>query len=70
MPRQRQDLTHCQCFIDLALNETKERMKKLLAAAVDDWAHLARFTPPPQQQQPPDPHRRTQLSQDRLTPAG
>ncbi|MFD9966279.1 hypothetical protein [Amycolatopsis sp. NPDC058986] len=34
------DLTRCQCFIDLALNETKDRLKKLLAAAVDDWARL------------------------------
>lgn len=37
------DLTRCPCFIDLALNETKERVKKILTAAVDDWAGLAEF---------------------------
>ncbi|WP_329060227.1 hypothetical protein [Amycolatopsis sp. NBC_01480] len=42
------DLTHCPCFIDLALNETKDRVKKILTAAVDDWANLARFGAPPQ----------------------
>jgi hypothetical protein len=38
-----QDLTRCPCFVDLALSETKERLKKILAAAVDDWAGLAGF---------------------------
>jgi hypothetical protein len=37
------DLTRCPCFVDLALSETKERVKKILAAAVDDWAGLAHF---------------------------
>lgn len=32
------DLTKCQCFIDLALAETKTRVKKLLVAATHDWA--------------------------------
>ena len=30
------DLTHCPCFIELALNETKDRVKKILTAALDD----------------------------------
>jgi hypothetical protein len=37
------DLAHCPCFVDLALSETKERVKKILTAAVDDWAGLANF---------------------------
>jgi hypothetical protein len=32
------DLTRCQCFIDLALTETKTRVKKILLAATHDWA--------------------------------
>lgn len=39
------DLTSCQCFIDLALAETKTRVKKILEAAVRDWAGLAEFPP-------------------------
>ena len=39
------DLTECECFIDLALAETKERVKQILMAAVSDWADLARFRP-------------------------
>jgi hypothetical protein len=35
------NLTHCQCFIDLAQTETKENVKKILTDALDDWAHLA-----------------------------
>lgn len=35
------DLTQCQCFIDLALAETKERVRKILAAAMSDWTGLA-----------------------------
>lgn len=31
-------LERCQCFIDLALTETKEQVKAKLAAALDDWA--------------------------------
>jgi hypothetical protein len=42
------DLTHCQCFIDLAINETKERVKQILATAVGDWRNLARFPAPVQ----------------------
>lgn len=37
------ELTHCQCFIDLAIDETKERVKQILASAVDDWRELARL---------------------------
>jgi hypothetical protein len=31
-------LERCQCFIDLALSETKEQVKEKLAAALGDWA--------------------------------
>ena len=31
-------LERCQCFIDLALAETKEQVKEKLAAALGDWA--------------------------------
>jgi hypothetical protein len=30
-------LERCQCFIDLALTETKEQVKEKLAAALGDW---------------------------------
>jgi hypothetical protein len=36
-----QDVTHCQCFIDLAPTETKAQVKKILLAAIGDWRHLA-----------------------------
>ena len=39
------DLTKCQCFIDLALSETKERVQAILVAGMSDWAGLARFGP-------------------------
>jgi hypothetical protein len=39
------DLTRCQCFIDLALTETKTRVKKVLVAAMTDWTGLAAFPP-------------------------
>jgi hypothetical protein len=39
------DLTKCQCFIDLALAETKERVQAILVAGMSDWAVLARFSP-------------------------
>jgi hypothetical protein len=39
------DLTECECFIDLALAETMERVKQILVAAMSDWAGLARFRP-------------------------
>ena len=38
-----EDLTRCQCFIDLALTETKTRVKKILVAATKDWVHLAEY---------------------------
>lgn len=40
------DLTRCPCFIDLALEETKDRVKQILAAARGDWKRLAEFPPP------------------------
>ena len=39
------DLTRCQCFIDLALTETKTRVKKILLAAAQDWTGLKEFSP-------------------------
>jgi hypothetical protein len=39
------DLTKCECFTDLALAETKERVKQILVAGMSDWSDLARFTP-------------------------
>jgi hypothetical protein len=41
------ELTRCQCFIDLALAEAKTRVRKLLVAAMDDWIGLGGFRPPP-----------------------
>ncbi|MGL5823550.1 MAG: hypothetical protein ACRCYU_01615 [Nocardioides sp.] len=41
------DLTRCQCFIDLALAETKTRVRELMIAATEDWARLDRFPPTP-----------------------
>jgi len=38
------DLTKCECFIDLALAETKERANQILIAAMSDWRGLARFS--------------------------
>jgi hypothetical protein len=43
------ELTRCQCFIDLAIEETKTRVKAILATALDDWKNLADF---PFKQQP------------------
>lgn len=40
------DLTRCECFIDLALAETKERLQQILDAAMSDWTGLARFASP------------------------
>lgn len=37
------DMTKCDCFIDLALAETKERVNEILVAAMSDWTSLARF---------------------------
>lgn len=39
------DLTRCQCFIDLALAETKTAVKNILIAATGDWTGLADFPP-------------------------
>jgi hypothetical protein len=39
------DLTKCECFIDLAMAETKERVNQTLIAAMSDWTNLARFRP-------------------------
>ncbi len=39
------DLTRCPCFIDLALAESKTRVKQCLVAALDDWTGLAAFRP-------------------------
>ena len=39
------DMTKCECFIDLALAETKERVNQILVAAMSDWINLARFHP-------------------------
>lgn len=37
------DLTQCQCFVDLALAQTKEGVKQILVAAMSDWRRLARY---------------------------
>jgi hypothetical protein len=41
------DLTRCQCFIDLALEEAKTQVKKILLAAMEDWIGLAQFPAEP-----------------------
>ncbi|SCF06460.1 hypothetical protein GA0070607_5092 [Micromonospora coriariae] len=41
------DIRRCQCFIDLALEETKAQVKKILLAAMEDWAALAQFPASP-----------------------
>ncbi|WP_157430942.1 hypothetical protein [Actinomadura macra] len=38
------DLTSCQCFIELALAETKETVGNLLTAAMNDWVNLGSYT--------------------------
>lgn len=43
------DLTKCECFIDLALAKTKERVNQMLVTAMSDWTDLARFRPQPAQ---------------------
>lgn len=40
-----EDLTQCQCFIDLAVAEAKTKVKKILVAAMGDWTRLADFGP-------------------------
>lgn len=39
------DLTRCQCFIDLALAETKERASQIIEAALGNLTRLAEFGP-------------------------
>jgi hypothetical protein len=39
------DLTKCQCFIDMALTESKERVNQILVGGMSDWTSLAWFTP-------------------------
>jgi hypothetical protein len=39
------ELTNCQCFIDLALTESKEQVKQILIAGMSGWTGLARFGP-------------------------
>jgi hypothetical protein len=38
-------LTKCDCFIDLALAETKERVSQILETRLANWAELARSGP-------------------------
>lgn len=38
------DLTKCECFIDLAKAEAKERVQQILVAAMSNWTNLARFS--------------------------
>jgi hypothetical protein len=40
------DLTRCQCFIDLALAETKTQVKKILLAAAASWTQMATYPTP------------------------
>ena len=39
------DVTLCQCFIDLALAESKARVRRLMIAAMGDWTRLKAFPP-------------------------
>jgi len=39
------NLSKCECFIDLALAETKERVNQILVAAMSDWTSLKKFAP-------------------------
>jgi hypothetical protein len=39
------ELTKCDCFIALALAETKAQVRKLLVAAMTDWTKLQMFRP-------------------------
>jgi hypothetical protein len=40
-----EELTPCEYFIDLALSETRTRVRKIVIAAVGDWTALAEFPP-------------------------
>jgi hypothetical protein len=37
------DLTRCECFIDLALAETKQRVSQILDMRLTNWAELSRI---------------------------
>lgn len=39
------DLTKCECFIDLAKAEARERVQQMLVAAMSNWTNLACFSP-------------------------
>lgn len=39
------DLTSCDCFVALALTETKAQVKKILVTAMTDWVRLQPFPP-------------------------
>jgi len=41
------NLAQCDCFIDLALAETKERVSQILETRLANWAELARLGPTP-----------------------
>jgi hypothetical protein len=36
-------LARCDCFIDLALAETKERVSQILETRLANWAELSRY---------------------------
>jgi hypothetical protein len=38
-----QELGRCQCFVDLARTEFKQRVKQILVAAAYDWVNLALY---------------------------
>jgi hypothetical protein len=38
-------MTQCQCFRDLALAESQEQVREILAGAMGNWADLQRFRP-------------------------
>lgn len=37
------DLRRCQCFVDLALDQAKTTVKKILTTAMEDWTQLGSF---------------------------
>lgn len=43
----RRNLAQCDCFIDLALAETKERVSQILETRLANWVELARLGPAP-----------------------
>jgi hypothetical protein len=45
-------LAKCDCFIDLALTETKERVSQILETRLSNWAELARFGSAPTTSRP------------------